>query len=609
METINDLQEHATIRQHCHALWRALRIIHTRLPWYLTLTITSQFISAIQPLAILFFSARLLDELSTTREIPSILLWAMLAVGVVFVSNVARVFIDRKVEKITSNNSGAMLEIKLLRHEKFSKMDYEYAENAQIREIMERTFAYENWNNYALTHVFYAFPRMVGLLFSLVGSLILIGGLLGELAQSMLGITLLFLPLIPIVMSAIFTRLNARLTAKAMASMPKVNNLCNHYLGEYILINGAALDIRLYRQQKLILDVVARSRFPAMVKLYAKMACVPSALGAFTHALIGGVAYIAVGLRALGGALGIGQVTQYVGAITTFTSSLSSFAQCMEDLVGNTRYLLLLYDFLDLPAVKYQGTLTTEKRSDNAYALEFRDVSFKYPGSDVWALRHVNLKLQMGRKLAVVGMNGSGKSTMIKLLCRLYDPTEGEITLNGIDVRKYDLREYMDLFAVTFQDYSLAAFPLGQNVATSMDYDADRVRETLQQVGFTHEMTLETALYKEFDEDGVYISGGEAQKIALARALYRDAPMIILDEPTAALDPIAEADIYSKFDGIVENRTAVYISHRLSSCRFCDDIAVFDHGELIQRGSHDRLLDNTDGKYHEMWNAQAQWYA
>jgi ATP-binding cassette subfamily B protein len=436
----------------------------------------------------------------------------------------------------------------------------------------------------------------------------LVGGLFFVLARSVSGVALLVLPLIPIVISVVATRRNARLTAEATATQPKLNALFTYYLGEYILASGAALDIRLYRQQKLILDVIARSRFSVMIKLYAKMSCLPNSLTAFVNALIGGVAYMVVGLKALGGALGIGQVTQYVGAITTFTSSLSSFVGSVQELAENTKYLLLLYDFLDLPAVKYQGTLTTEKRSDNAYELAFRDVSFKYPGTDTWALRHVNLQLHIGRKLAVVGMNGSGKSTMIKLLCRLYDATEGEITLNGIDVRKYDLREYMDLFAVAFQDYKLTAFPLGQNVAAAMDYDADRVRETLRQVGFTNAMPLDTPLYKEFDEDGVQISGGEAQKIALARALYRAAPVIILDEPTAALDPIAEADIYSKFDSIVENRTAIYISHRLSSCRFCDDIAVFDHGELIQRGSHEELLSDADGKYHEMWNAQAQWY-
>jgi ATP-binding cassette subfamily B protein len=215
--------------------------------------------------------------------------------------------------------------------------------------------------------------------------------------------------------------------------------------------------------------------------------------------------------------------------------------------------------------------------------------------------------------MAVVGMNGSGKTTMIKLLCRLYDPTEGAITLNGIDIKQYDYGEYLSIFSVVFQDFKLFSFSLGQNVAASVDFDGGRAMDSLKKAGlsergpFMHK-GLDTPIYKDFEEDGVEISGGEAQKIALARALYKNAPFIVLDEPTAALDPIAEAEIYSKFDEIVGDKTAIYISHRLSSCRFCDDIAVFHEGELIQRGSHDSLLSDTDGKYYELWNAQAQYY-
>ncbi|MCL2285030.1 MAG: ABC transporter ATP-binding protein, partial [Firmicutes bacterium] len=222
----------------------------------------------------------------------------------------------------------------------------------------------------------------------------------------------------------------------------------------------------------------------------------------------------------------------------------------------------------------------------------------------------LSINFRIGQRLAVVGMNGSGKTTMIKLLCRLYDPTEGEITLNGIDIRKYRFHEYMAIFSVVFQDFGLFDFTLAQNVATSAKPDFARVTECLDKAGFDMKgMELDSYLYKGYDENGIEISGGEAQKIALARALYKNAPFIVLDEPTAALDPIAEYEIYSKFNEIVGEKTAIYISHRLSSCRFCDDIAVFDKGKLVQRGSHDRLVADAKGKYHELWNAQAQYYA
>ena len=216
--------------------------------------------------------------------------------------------------------------------------------------------------------------------------------------------------------------------------------------------------------------------------------------------------------------------------------------------------------------------------------------------------------------LAVVGRNGSGKTTFIKLLCRLYDPTEGEVIMNDFNIRKYDYRQYLDLFSVVFQDYKLLAVPLGNNVASSDVWDVAKAERLLEEVGFGERYAqmpkkLDTSLYKDFDEDGVNVSGGEAQKIALARALYKDAPFIILDEPTAALDPIAEAEIYSRFDEIVGDKTAIYISHRLSSCRFCDKIAVFDQGEIVQVGTHEELLADPKGKYYELWNAQAQYYA
>ena len=271
------------------------------------------------------------------------------------------------------------------------------------------------------------------------------------------------------------------------------------------------------------------------------------------------------------------------------------------------------FEFLDIPNAMYQGSLTTEKRSDRRYEVEFKDVSFKYPGSDIWALRHVNMKFKVGKRLAVVGENGSGKTTFIKLLCRLYDPQEGQILLNGIDIRKYRYDDYINFYSVLFQDFQLISQPLGNNVAGSMNYDRERVRKALLDAGFgdrlaTMEKGLDTTLYKGVYEDGVDVSGGEAQKIAIARALYKDAPFIILDEPTAALDPIAEAEIYSKFDEIAGDKTAIYISHRLSSCKFCDEIAVFHEGAVIQQGTHAELVADENGKYYELWNAQAQYY-
>ena len=214
--------------------------------------------------------------------------------------------------------------------------------------------------------------------------------------------------------------------------------------------------------------------------------------------------------------------------------------------------------------------------------------------------------------MAIVGRNGSGKTTFIKLLCRLYDVTEGCIKLNGIDIRKYNYEEYCALFAVVFQDFSIFAFPLGENIAGSAGVDEERALDALERAGFgdrlkTLDRGLRTYVGKEFSGEGVSFSGGEKQKMAIARAIYKDAPFVIMDEPTAALDPVAECDVYAGFDRMVGEKTALYISHRLASCRFCQDILVFDKGKVVQRGSHEEL-EAQEGLYRELWNAQAGYY-
>lgn len=336
----------------------------------------------------------------------------------------------------------------------------------------------------------------------------------------------------------------------------------------------------------------------------------------YTESLIGGFtvffAYTFVILKVLANAISIGALTKYIGAISQFNAAISNFIKYNEELRLQCDYLKYYNEFMDIENERYTGTIPVEKRNDNVYEIEFHDVSFSYPGQSEKVLDHVSCKLTLKNKMAVVGRNGAGKTTFIKLLCRLYDPTEGYITLNGIDIRKYNYLEYLSLFGVVFQDFNLFAFPLEQNVASSTIVDEDKVWKCIELAGIkdrVEEMPekLKTPLYK-YDKGGIELSGGEAQKIAIARALYKDAPFVILDEPTAALDPISEYEIYSKFDELVKDKTSIYISHRMSSCRFCDDIIVFDNGRIVQRGKHDDLMQEEDMLYANLWNAQAQYY-
>lgn len=331
------------------------------------------------------------------------------------------------------------------------------------------------------------------------------------------------------------------------------------------------------------------------------------------EALVSGLVYFLLAVMVSKGAILVGSICLYAGCIINF---LYHFRYCLVqwvELSANAKYVKMYLDFLDIPNKKYEGTLPVEKRDDDQFTIEFRHVSFRYPGSDQDVLKDFSIKFRIGERLAVVGKNGSGKTTFIKLLCRLYDPTEGEILLNGIDIRKYDYREYLSLFSVVFQDFKIPALPLGENVAVSTEYDAQRVELVLERVGLGELLQkmpagLNTPLYTDFDKNGVDISGGEAQKVAIARALYHDTPFVILDEPTAALDPLAEYEIYSHFDDLVGTKTAVYISNRLSSCQFCNDILVIDGGKAVQRGNHEELVKDQEGLYYTLWNTQAQYY-
>lgn len=378
------------------------------------------------------------------------------------------------------------------------------------------------------------------------------------------------------------------------------------YVGELSNRYRVGMEVRVFRLQALLRKISSGISVELITNWQRREGRYNATAAILSH-IARGTLYAIVALRALAGIYPIGSVVQYVGALIRLSSSLTDLVAKLSNLHTNLKHYETYFAILDAQPIKYVGTLSTEKRDDAEYDIEFHDVSFKYPGSEEYALQNLNLRLRIGQHLAVVGMNGSGKTTMIKLLCRLYDPTAGTITLNDIDIRKYDLRQYMDLFSVVFQDFKLFSYTLGENVAASTEFDRARVIDCCEKAGYSNP-DPNMVLYKDLNENGVEISGGEAQKLALARALYRDAPFMVLDEPTAALDPVAEFEIYTRFHSLMAGHTAIYISHRLSSCRFCDDIAVFHEGRLVQRGNHDTLLTQ-GGKYAELWHAQAQYYA
>ena len=323
-----------------------------------------------------------------------------------------------------------------------------------------------------------------------------------------------------------------------------------------------------------------------------------------------GISYFYIGYLAVKKVLTLGDFSMCISAASTLYWSLFNIVQGIQGITKRCNYAADFLKFLDYPAAMPKGTRETKQ---GEHVIEFCNVSFKYPRSENYVLKNINLTIRSGEHLSIVGLNGAGKTTFIKLLCRLYDVTEGEIKIDGINIKEYSDEEYRKLFAVVFQDFKLFAFSLKENITLGAAEDEAKIEEVLKLSGLYEdamklEHGLDTTLYKSFDEKGTELSGGQQQKVAISRALYRNAPIVILDEPTAALDPVAEYEIYKKFDTLVGGKTAIYISHRLSSCKFCDHIAVFAEDTIKEYGTHESLVNKENGIYAEMFAAQAQYY-
>lgn len=579
--------------------------------------------AAITPYVGIFIAARLINEIAGARDPDRLRFYALAALVSAVVMGVLKAVTFRWQNY---EMTGRWHHITSLYSEKMRSMNFAASEDNRTHELLTHIRQSNNWNGWGLNMMINCFQDGVRALFGIIGAVALTVSLFTLPVPEEAGrVAILNHPLF--LLGIIILMLATTIIAPILGNMSQAywtradGQFGNRIFGAfswYAYYKDRAMDIRMYRQDIPVQEYNSLTDGPFSKNGYVgKAAKGPMGALSAASAVVGhiftGIIYVFVCLKAWGGAFGVGSVTQYIGAVSALSGNVSSLIFRIGLLYHNASYLKSIFEYLEIPDNMYQGSLTTEKRSDNKYEIEFRNVSFKYPGTDKYAVKNLSLSFNVGERLAVVGQNGSGKTTFIKLLCRLYDPTEGEILLNGIDIKKYNYKQYMNIFSAVFQDFSLLSFAIGQNVAAADQFDEARALDCLTRAGFAERLAslengMHTFLHKDLEKDGVDISGGEAQKIAMARALYRDAPFIILDEPTAALDPVAEYEIYSKMNEIVGDKTAVFISHRLSSCRFCQNIAVFHEGELVQRGSHDTLVAADGGKYHELWHAQAQYY-
>lgn len=604
---------------------RTFKMIYKKYPKMVISTILNSIWSAVSPYVGIYLSALIVEELAGERNVDKLKFLVIVTVISLAVIALISAILNKWNEVHTSN---LYFKYEKIYTEKLFEMDFVSLDDIKTHELLSTIRQNQNGGGWGLYRAFENYKTLISSIFTLFGGLALTITLfftkVPETAENFLFLNNPLFIIFVIVLMTLSTLLAPYYTNKANGYYAKYANLHNlgnrmfSFFGWLGYNKELSTDVRMYRQD-LLCDKYNRNKTDTFSSagLFAKLSIGPiglyTALASVISALFIGMVYLFVCLKSWAGAFGVGMVMQYIASITKVSFGLTQFVSTTGEMKTNSSFLKLLFEFLDIPNTMYQGTLTVEKRIDRDYEIEFRNVSFKYQTSTDYVLKDINIKFNVGSKLAIVGMNGSGKTTFIKLLCRLYDPTEGQILLNGIDIRKYNYLDYLMIFSIVFQDFQLLALPLGENVASGTEYDNNQVIDCLNRAGFEEGLKklndgLDTYLYKNISEKGINISGGEAQKIAIARALYKNSPFIILDEPTASLDPIAEAEIYSKFNEIVDDRTAIYISHRLSSCVFCDEVVVFDNGHIVQHDTHKNLLKDEKGKYFELWNAQAQYY-
>lgn len=565
---------------------------------YVLWNIFSQLLSSLMPVLAALAPKFIIDELMGAGRPERLVLWVCLFAGYAFgASSLSSFFFhDGFIRRCRVNN-----QFDAQQHERLARADLERLESPAYLDMKEKA-------NKFLTCDWHGFGYLLDCALKIVGQSITLLGVAAIIASLSPWIVLSFT-----LLSAVSVWFEGKMRQRAMSLSQTV--ILNQRKWTYFssVFEGTAFskEIRLNRLGEWLLHKErtevekCTQTLKSQHDLFRRADCL-TAGATFLQQI---VSYAWLIRQALAGLIGIGDFTMYTGAVTAFSGALRQVMNSVVEIRAYDMYYEHLDEFLHVPETLRTGRLPL---CVAPYVIELKDVGFRYPGAKKWALRHVNLTLSQGEKLSVVGENGSGKTTLTKLVLRLYAPTEGAIYLNGTDIRDIAYDRYMDLFSAVFQDFQLFSLPLRDNIALGKSVsDADILR-ALDQVGlhsFTEKLPrgLDTHVDRLFDESGVIPSGGEAQRIALARALVKNAPVIVLDEPTAALDPRAEYEIYQGFDALTAGKTAVYISHRLSSARFCDKIAVLHDGELTEYGTHDELIA-CNGRYAELYRMQAQFY-
>lgn len=553
-------------------------------------------LNAIMPLGLVLLPGLIINELTGQRRIDILIKYIAITAGIPLLQSI---IISSFNVYLNTVRYKFMIKVKTDFISHCADMDYETMENPEIGVLKERA---EGTTFDSLE----VFENLSGLITALISLIMCVSTI------TVLNPWILILVIIAVALNYVNSKWLNQKTFKMNNEIQRFNRY-GWPIQNYFSDIKYAKEMRLYNLKEYFIDIYVEKRLEANKygeknAVYMRNSGIIGSIISFAQTIL---LYIYFVFKVIGDSLSVGSMTIYMGLIMQFSGSLSNITRQYLNLSMLSLRVQELIKFMNIPLKNHKmGEITPVFDSDSV--IEFKNVSFRYPGSDRLVIDKLNLTVRGDEKLCIVGVNGSGKSTFVKLLTRLYVPTDGEILLNGININEYDYREYCKLFAPVFQDFALYNITLGENIVMAEEYNRERLLSATRQSGLSAMVEntkygYDTIIYKWFDEEGVEPSGGEGQRIAMARALYRGGSVYILDEPTAALDPNAEYEIYTQFNNMITDKCAVLITHRLSAVQLADMVAVFDDGHVAEYGTHAELYAK-GGIYTEMFDKQARFY-
>lgn len=585
-------------------IWTFVKQVWKVSPAYVLLILLNGLIGGGKIILNMVLPMFLIDELTGGRDVKKLILFGACIVA----NNVIMTFITDSLQKYRDVKDEWVQNVMVEKlGERIMNLEYSYLENTYYLDLKERAiFAVQNQS---------AIVAIITLIANTVQGVITLAGLMVILFT--LGPVLMTAIAIGVVLMILIVKAASGTMVALMNRIIPINRIFGYYAG-VAADKPAQKDLRLYHMDKLVTEKIRQSNETTCDEFDVanrKMGLANGANGVITE-FISAFTYGYVGIRTIsdmfGSRITLGSLTMYVSSAITFSSTIIQFGENLIGLWQNSQFLVPYQEFMALKEETIEdGGMPMD---DAVETLEFRNVSFTYPKAEKPVLKNVSFVVKKGEKISIVGLNGAGKSTLVKLICRMYKADSGEILVNGRDIYDYDYLSYMNVISAVFQDYKLFNFTIEENISCrESGADEKRVNYLIDEVGMREKIdTLPEGIHsrfgKEYDEDGVELSGGQGQKIAIARALYKKASMVILDEPASALDPIAEAEIYEKFNSLVEDKTAIYISHRMSSSVFCDRILIIDGGTVSDFDTHENLMKKTDSLYYKLFTSQAENY-